>query len=158
VATKSVRLSVASTGSLCQTKRPVAAKLFEIDGQASANSTSVSRSTTLLASSCSITVPSAIRISENDAIRSGLGCKARASVSTWPAQFERPPCAKTTLMVGRASVTSAISMRPIKNGKKRRRTATSPTGSMPRSGKKRMSGSSPAMTRRASESDGGSER
>jgi hypothetical protein len=31
VATKSVRLSVASIGSPCQTKRPVAAKLFEID-------------------------------------------------------------------------------------------------------------------------------
>ena len=115
---------MASIGSSCQTNRPVAAKLFEIDGQASANSTSVSRSTTLLASSCSITVPSAIRISENDAIRSGLGCRARASVSTWPDQFERPPGAKLTVMVGRTSVTSAIWILPVSNGKKRRRTTS----------------------------------
>ena len=42
-AAKSVRLMEASIGSPCQAKRPVAAKLLEIDGQASASSTSVKR-------------------------------------------------------------------------------------------------------------------
>ena len=46
-ATKSVKLMVASIGSSCQANRPVAAKLLEIDGQASDNSTFASVSTIL---------------------------------------------------------------------------------------------------------------
>jgi hypothetical protein len=72
---------VASIGSSCQAKRPVAAKLREIDGQASAISTFASVSMILYASSRRMTVPSSIRISENDDVRPGLGLRLRASVS-----------------------------------------------------------------------------
>ena len=71
-----------------------------------------------------IAVPSLMRISENDLIRSGLGVSARASVSIWPAQFELPSDANAIMMVGRTSVTSAISIRPIRKGRKRSRTTS----------------------------------
>ena len=45
----------------------------------------------------------------------------------WPDQFELPSASKAMVMVGRTSVTSAISMRPISSGKKRSR-ATSVLG------------------------------
>ena len=66
-AAKSVRLMEASIGSPFQVKRPVAAKLLEIDGQASAISTSVSVSVTPRAASFTMMVPLPTRISENDA-------------------------------------------------------------------------------------------
>ena len=56
-AAKSVSVIEASTGSLCQTKRPVAAKLLEIDGQASASSTSCSVSAMPRAASRRTMVP-----------------------------------------------------------------------------------------------------
>ena len=92
-AAKSVSVIEASIGSLCQTKRPVAAKLLEIDGQASASSTSFSVSETPRAVSRSTMVPLPTRISENEAAwsdRSAFGPSARASRSISPAQFERP--------------------------------------------------------------------
>ena len=70
-----------------------------------------------------IAVPSVMRISENDLIRSGLGVSACASVSICPTQFDEPSDAKAIMMVGRTSVTSAISMRP--NRKERNRSRTS---------------------------------
>src|SRR5262252_607886 len=69
-------------------------------------------------------VPSAIRISENDAGRSGPGLRVRASVSIWPDQFELWSALKMIAMVGRTSEMSAISMRPAKKGKKRKRAIT----------------------------------
>ena len=71
-----------------------------------------------------MTVPSSIRISENDAVRPGLGLRFRASVSICPDQFELRSALKMIAMVGRTSETSAISMRPVRNGKKRRRATT----------------------------------
>src|SRR5262249_13398968 len=111
-------------GMSCHAKRPVAAKLGEIDGQASAISTFASVSTISYASSRRMIVPSAIRISENDAGRSGPGLRFRASVSMWPDQFELWSALKMIAMVGRTSETSAISMRPAKKGKKCRRATT----------------------------------
>ncbi len=69
-------------------------------------------------------MPSVMRISEKVLIRSGLGVSACASVSMWPAQFELPSAAKAIMMVGRTSVTSAISMRPNRNEKNRSRTSS----------------------------------
>ena len=42
----------------------------------------------------------------------------------WPDQFELRSALKMIAMVGRTSETSAISMRPVRNGKKRRRATT----------------------------------
>src|SRR6185437_13795607 len=61
---KSLSVRLASMGASRQTKCPVAPKLFEIDGQASENSTPDSVSDTLPALSSMRTVPSSIRISE----------------------------------------------------------------------------------------------
>ena len=69
-----------SSGSSCQTKRPVAPKLLEIDGQASENSTSVSVSSSFCDGLCTTTVPSSMRISENAATRRrvrGLAARQR---------------------------------------------------------------------------------
>ena len=63
-------------------------------------------------------MPSSIRISENDAVRPGLGLRFCASVSMWPDQFELRSALKTMAMVGRTSETSAISMRPDQERKK----------------------------------------
>src|SRR5712675_1315009 len=71
-----------------------------------------------------MTVPSSIRISENDAARPGPGLRLRASVSICPDQFELRSALKMTAMVGRISETSAISMRPVRKGKNRRRATT----------------------------------
>ena len=73
-----------SIGSSCQTKRPVAAKLLEIDGQASASSTLLNVSVMPRAASFSAMVPSLMRISVNEVALTGrlaLGPSARASVS-----------------------------------------------------------------------------
>ena len=51
-AAKSPSVSVMSSGSSCQTKRPVAPKLLEIDGQASENCTSVERLGELVGRRC----------------------------------------------------------------------------------------------------------
>ena len=48
----------------------------------------------------------------------------RASVSIWPDQFELWSALKMIAMVGRISETSAISMRPVRKGKKRKRATT----------------------------------
>ncbi len=69
-------------------------------------------------------MPSVIRISENDAGRSGPDLRFRARVSMWSDQFELRSSLKMIAMVGRTSETSAISMRPINSGKKRRRATT----------------------------------
>ena len=69
-------------------------------------------------------MPSSIRISENDAVRPGLGLRLWASVSMWPDQFELRSALKMIAMVGRTSETSAISMRPARKGKNRRRATT----------------------------------
>ena len=71
-----------------------------------------------------MTVPSSTRISENDAVRPGLGLRFCASVSICLDQFELRSALKMIAMVGRTSETSAISMRPVRNGKKRRRATT----------------------------------
>ena len=42
----------------------------------------------------------------------------------WPAQFDEPSAANAIMMVGRTSVTSAISMRPNMKEKKRSRTTS----------------------------------
>ena len=62
-------------------------------------------------------VPSLMPISENDAVRPGLGASARPSVSISPDQFDWPSGKKVTVMVGRTRVTSAISIRPASSGK-----------------------------------------
>ena len=62
-------------------------------------------------------VPSLMPISENDAVRSGLGSSARASDPISPDQFDWPSGKKVTVIVGRTSVTSAISIRPASSGK-----------------------------------------
>ena len=64
---KSPSVSVTSSGSSCQTKRPVAPKLLEIDGQASEKATSLSVSSTLFCLLRTSTVPFSMRISENAA-------------------------------------------------------------------------------------------
>ena len=61
---------------------------------------------------------------ERRAARFGLGCSVRASVSMWPDQFELPSASNATVMGGRTSDTSAISIRPISSGKKRSRTTS----------------------------------
>ena len=48
---------------------------------------------------------------------SGSGCSARASDSISPDQFDWPLGWNVTVMVGRTSVTSAISIRPASSGK-----------------------------------------
>ena len=96
-AAKSVSVIEVSIGSSCHTKRPVAAKLLEIDGQASASSTLLNVSVMPRAASCSAMVPSLMRISVNDVASAGrlaFGPSARASVSIEAAQFERPSRSK----------------------------------------------------------------
>ena len=56
-------------------------------------------------------------ISENDAVRPGLGSSARASDRINPDQFDWPLGRNVTVIVGRTSVTSAISIRPASSGK-----------------------------------------
>ena len=56
-AKKLLSVTLASTGSPRQTNRPLAPKLFEIEGQASDRSTSVSRSSIPFDSSRILTVP-----------------------------------------------------------------------------------------------------
>ena len=63
------------------------------------------------------TVPSLMPISENDALRSGSGWSAWASDWISPDQFVSPSGRNVTVIVGRTSVTSAISMRPASSGK-----------------------------------------
>ena len=128
-AAKSINVSEASIGSPCHVTWPVAAKLLEIDGQASARSTFSKVSLISRAASSTTMVPPSIRISENEAVLAGRpalefagrGPKARASESTRAVQFEWPLPSKLTLMCGRTRDTSAISMRPASNGKKRSR-------------------------------------
>src|SRR5437870_4007612 len=68
-----------------------------------------------------MTVPSAIRISENEGDRAAPALRFCASVWMCPDQFELRSALKTTAIVGRTSDTSAISIRPIKSGKNRKR-------------------------------------
>ena len=120
-AAKSDSVRLMSSGLSCQTKRPLAPKLLEIDGQASDNATSSNVSVRLRALLRTSTVPFRMRISENPAARGAFGLWLRASVSISPDQLERPSSPRSTTMVGRVSATSAISTRPASSGKKRRR-------------------------------------
>ena len=141
-AAKSDSVIAASIGSSCQTKRPVAAKLLEIDGQASASSTLPKLSDTPRAASLIAMVPSSTRISVNvvaSAGRLALGPSARARVSISAAQLVRPSGPKVTLMRGRNSTTSAISTRPTNSGKNRSRAVS-------RSAASAGSASSPSAT------------
>ena len=123
-AAKSPSVTLASSGSPRQVSRPVAAKLAEIDGQASDISTSLSSSCNLRASSRMTTVPPSTRISENDIApspRLASGLSARVSEAISGAQFERRFSSIVTAMRGWVSTMSAISMRPVSSGKKRSR-------------------------------------
>jgi len=99
-APKSPSVSVASTGSSCQMKRPVAPKLVEIDGQASENCTSSSVSASLRLGSRTTTVPLSMRISEKAAARCAFGFWLIASACMRPDQLERPSGSTSTMMVG----------------------------------------------------------
>ena len=118
---KSPSVKVMSSGSSCQTKRPLAPKLAEIDGQASEKSTPVSVSSTFCSVLCTTTVPWSIRISENAAGRCASLVWLRASASIRPDQLDLPFGSRSIAMIGRSSATSAISTRPSSSGKKRRR-------------------------------------
>ena len=120
-AAKLESVNVRSSGWSCQTKRPLAPKLLEIDGQASDNATSSNVSVTLRASLRTTTVPFLMRISEKAATRCVSGLLLRASASISPDQLEPPFVSRSTTMVGRSSDTSAISTRPANSGKKRSR-------------------------------------
>ncbi len=82
-AAKSLIVIEVSIGSPCQTTWPVAAKLLEIDGQASASSTPWNVSSMPRAASLTAMVPSSMRISVNEVASTGrlaFGPSARASV------------------------------------------------------------------------------
>ena len=100
-AKKLLSVTLASTGSPRQTNRPLAPKLFEIEGQASDRSTSVSLSSIPLDSSRILTVPRSMRSSENDIERATVGRTLPASDSSRPAQFERPSASNATEKIGR---------------------------------------------------------
>jgi len=116
-ARKSLSVRLASIVSPRHIKWPFAPKLREIDGHATWNSTLLRRSTKPLSMSWMTMTPSLIPISENVALRSGLGANACANESIKPDQFDWPPDWKVTVIVGRTSVTSATSIRPASNGK-----------------------------------------
>src|SRR5262249_39708172 len=88
-AAKSPSVRLASTGESCQMKRPVAPKLFEIDGQAKENSTPYNVSLNCRSSSRITTVPPSIRISENAAGRCVV-VWLRINDSMRPDQLDRP--------------------------------------------------------------------
>ena len=120
-AAKSASVTVMSSGSSCQTKRPVAPKLLEIDGQASENATSSKVSFSLCAWSFSITVPPRMRSRRRrgQAARSASGCApAPRSGRTSSSGRSAPGRSRWS---GRTSETSAISTRPASSGKKRSR-------------------------------------
>ena len=114
---------LASTGSSCQTKWPVAAKLFEIDGHASEKSTSLSVSSDLLrlvAHSDACRCRCAFRRRRRPArVAPASGCAP--ALRSAPDQLDCPSGSRSTAMVGRSSETSAISTRPISSGKNRSR-------------------------------------
>ena len=120
-AEKSPSATLASTGSPCQTKRPVAPKVLEIDGHASDNCTSLSVSEILRPGSLATTVPSLILISVKAATREAPAIWLCASAAIKPDQLDWPFAAMLILMVGCSSATSAISTRPTSSGKKRSR-------------------------------------
>ena len=118
---KSPSVSVTSSGSSCQTKRPLAPKLLEIDGHASEKAASLSVSSILFCLLRTNTVPFSMRISENAARRGKSLLLLRASASIRPDQLDVPFGSKSIAMVGRSSATSEISTRPSSSGKKRNR-------------------------------------
>ncbi len=88
-AAKSASVRLASMGASCQMNRPVAPKVFEIDGQANENSTPYNVSLSCRASSRIVTVPPSMRISENAATRCAVAwLRVNASISAdqldWP--------------------------------------------------------------------------
>src|SRR5215204_2405220 len=108
-ATKSVRLTLASTFSPRHTNCPVAPKLFEIDGQASDSSTALRISARSCASLRIITVPPTSRISENETGTCDplAGFLVPASRASRPSQLERPAWSTLIRISGRTRVTSA---------------------------------------------------
>ncbi len=110
-----------STGSPCQTKRPVAPNVLEIDGQASDNCMSSSVPDSLRSGSRTVTVPPSILISVKAATCGAFGAWLRASASISPDQLERPFGSRLISMVGCSSDTSAISTCPSSSGKNRKR-------------------------------------
>ncbi len=103
---KSLKLKLASTGSPRQSKRPVAAKLRNMEGQASEPSILLMVSATARASSRITTVPLTMRISEKEAVRCALGRSAALNVLASGVQFDLPPGSSRTFTVGRTSVRS----------------------------------------------------
>ncbi len=120
-AAKSDSVRFTSSGWSCQTRRPVAPKLLEIDGQASEKATWSNVSERLRALLRTTTVPSRMLISEKAAGRCGAVDWLRAKAPIRPDQFEPPSSARSTRMVGCDSETSAISTRPNSSGKNRSR-------------------------------------
>jgi hypothetical protein len=120
-ATKSPMPRLASTCSPRQSKRPVAPKLRNMEGQASEPSILVIVSAISRASSRITRVPWSTRTSEKEAVRSELGRSAALNVLASDVQFDFRPGSRTMLTVGRTNVTSDTWIRPISSGKKRSR-------------------------------------
>ena len=112
---------LASTGSSCQTKRPVAPKLLEIEGQASDRSTLRTRLVDFMR-----------RIADHDGAvvdahfgerrrRAAPASGCAPALRSGRTSSSSPLASRSIAMVGRTSATSAISTRPISSGKNRKR-------------------------------------